>query len=322
MIADREISYLVDRKEKVESFDVLDEFDVFVSAFNDSERVKYVFENILAKKKHWWILPEYNYSGGDLDEIYSAASVIDELPSNEAELVISGMEKSGLDDGSGDLNICIDITGFMRPHIFMLLKYLQSIQVSSLSIVYSEPERYSRGADTDFSLKDVRTVRQVSGFEGIHVPDTDRDVLLLGVGYDHNLMGQVIRYKEGARLLQMLSLPSLTADMYQESLIRLDRVDADELDLPSQTEQFCSANDPFSVAAGASKLYNRERNNQGLSNFYLCPLATKPQALGFGLFYLRELVGTASSVIFPFPRHYNKKTSAGVGRIWRYPIVL
>jgi hypothetical protein len=39
------------------------------------------------------------------------------------------------------------------------------------------------------------------------------------------------------------------------------------------------------------------------------------------LFYLRELVNTASSVIFPFPRHYNKETSAGIGRIWLYPIV-
>ena len=321
MITDGELHYLVDRKEKIDNFDDLDKFDIFISAFNDSHRVRYVFTNIIASQKLWWILPEYNYSAKDLKSIDREENIIDGLSGNEADLVIQGMKSSGIDDPC-QLNVCIDITGFMRPHIFMLLKYFQSAKPKSLTIIYSEPERYLRGADTDFSLKGVQDVRQVSGFEGIHSPEIERDVLLLGVGYDHNLMGQAIRYKESARLLQLLSLPSLAADMYQESLLRVDRVDTDELGPPGRTEQFCSANDPFIIAASASKLYHREQENGGITNFYLCPLATKPQALGFALFYLRELVDTASSVIFPFPSHYNKETSTGVGRIWQYPIVL
>ncbi|MFQ3253298.1 MAG: hypothetical protein ACI9U6_001592 [Loktanella salsilacus] len=320
MISDQELSYLVDCKERIDDFGKMENFDIFISAFNDSERVKHVFANVCASEKFWWILPEYGYSAEDLKSIGKLEKFLNGLAENEADLVIGGMKQSGLEDPSL-LSVCIDITGFMRPHIFMLLKYFQDKKAKSLTVIYSEPERYSRGADTDFSLKDVQDIRQVSGFEGMHNPETDRDVLLLGVGYDHNLMGQAIRYKESARLLQLLSLPSLTADMYQESLLRLDRVDTDDLDPPGRTEQFCSANDPFIVAASASKLYHREVQNGGITNFYLCPLATKPQALGFGLFYMRELVNTASSVIFPFPRHYNKETSAGFGRIWRYPIV-
>jgi hypothetical protein len=320
VISEEELSYLIDSKEKINDFDKLEKFDVFVSAFNDSERVRYVFSNVGANNKFWWILPEYGYSKEDLKSIDKSEQFLDGLSGNEADLVIGGMSKSGLEDPT-QLSVCIDITGFMRPHIFMLLKYFQEKKAKSLTIIYSEPERYSRGADTDFSLKDVQDIRQVSGFEGTHIPETDRDVLLLGVGYDHNLMGQAIRYKESARLLQLLSLPSLTADMYQESLLRLDRVDTDELDPPGRTEQFCSANDPFIVAASASKLYHRELENGGITNLYLCPLATKPQALGFGLFYLRELANSPSSVIFPFPKHYNKETSAGLGRIWRYPII-
>lgn len=320
MISRSEISYLIDSKERVVDFGGLVRFDVFISAYNNSERVKFVFDNVLAEKKYWWILPEYDYSAEDLSGIAGDASCIQELPKSEADLVLRGMIESGLDDPSG-LAVCIDITGFMRQHIFMLLKYFEATRAKSLTFLYTEPKRYSRGADTSFSLKDIQDVRQVSGFEGVHIPDTNRDVLLLGVGYDHQLMGQAIRYKEGARLLQLLSLPSLTADMYQESLIRVDRVDTEELNSPDRTEQFCSANDPFFIAASASKLYHREQLNGGITNFYLCPLATKPQALGFGLFYLRELVDTASSVILPFPRHYSKETSKGVGRIWRYPIV-
>lgn len=320
MISRAEVSYLVDAKQKVESFDAVGKFDLFISAFNHSERVRHVFDKVHANKKHWWILPEYDYSDQDLNEISGDVSRVDGLPENEAELVLNGVKASGLAEPSG-LSVCIDITGFMRHHIFLLLKYFESVRAKSLSMIYSEPERYSRGADTSFSLADIQDVRQVSGFEGVHVPDTSRDVLLLGVGYDHDLMGQAIRYKEGARLLQLLSLPSLTADMYQESLVRVDKVDTEHLDPPGSTEQFSSANDPFLIAASASRLYHREVGNGGISNFYLCPLATKPQALGFGLFYLRELTGTPSSVIFPFPRNYSKATSRGVGRIWLYPIV-
>ncbi|KIC15012.1 hypothetical protein [Leisingera sp. ANG-Vp] len=320
MISSAELAYLVDAKQKITNFDDLNNIDVFISAFNDSERVRYVFNEVVAKEKFWWILPEYNYSGVDLGVIPASDKRVEGLPENEAELILQGVDSSGITDPS-NLDICIDITGFMRPHIFMLLKFFETQKAKSLTILYSEPERYSRGADTSFSLKDIQDVRQVSGYEGSHIPDTSKDVLLLGVGYDHQLMGQAIRFKEGARLLQLLSLPSLAADMYQESLIRVDRVDTDELNPPGRTEQFCSANDPFLVAASASKLYHRELRNGGITNFYLCPLATKPQALGFGLFYLRELVDTASSVIFPFPRRYSKETSKGVGRIWRYPIV-
>lgn len=320
MISRTEVSYLIDSKQRIENFDALGKFDVFISAFNHSERVRHVFANIQASKKHWWILPEYHYSDQDLNEISIDLSRIEGLPENEAELVLKGVHDSGLAEPAA-LSVCIDITGFMRHHIFMLLKYFEASRAKSLSVIYSEPERYSRGADTSFSLEDIQDVRQVSGFEGVHVPDTGRDVLLLGVGYDHYLMGHAIRYKESARLLQLLSLPSLTADMYQESLIRVDKVDTDELNPPGRTEQFCSANDPFLVAASASRLYHRELRNSGISNFYLCPLATKPQALGFGLFYLRELTGTPSSVFFPFPRNYSKATSKGIGRTWLYPIV-
>lgn len=321
MISVEELAYLVDAKSRIVDFSDLGEVDVFISAYNDSERVKFVFDGVKATEKLWWILPEYNYSQPDLHEISSTCSMVNDLPANESDLVLDGVRQSGLEKPT-ELNVCIDITGFMRAHILMLLKYFETSKAKSLTFLYSEPERYSRGADTDFSLKDIENVRQVSGFEGTHVPDTRRDVLLLGVGYDHQLMGQAIRFKENARLLQLLSLPSLTADMYQESLLRIDRVDTDLLNPPGSTDQFCSANDPFLVAASASKLYHREKANAGITNFYLCPLATKPQALGFGLFYLRELVDSASSVIFPFPKHYSKETSKGVGRIWRYPIVL
>ncbi|WP_259639371.1 hypothetical protein, partial [Pseudomonas syringae] len=191
--------------------------------------------------------------------------------------------------------------------------------------IYTEPLHYTRKEDTDFTLSDVSEVRQVSGFEGTHNVDMSRDVskdvLFLGVGYDSHLMSRVSLDKDRARHLQLHSLPSLSADMYQESLIRLDRAG-----LPNNKGDdqvfFSSANDPFFTATALSKALQKICRNTPPSNLYLSPLATKPQTLGFGLFYLRELDGAPASIIFPFSERYSRETSKGIGRSWLYPIFL
>src|SRR5580658_4376694 len=52
---------------------------------------------------------------------------------------------------------------------------------------------------------------------------------------------------------------------------------------------------------------------QGVSTLcvpcYLSPLATKPQVLGFALYYLTECRNTAASLIFPFCQAYDQETS-------------
>ncbi|MCY1557209.1 hypothetical protein D9M68_940400 [compost metagenome] len=129
----------------------------------------------------------------------------------------------------------------------------------------------------------------------------------------------MILEKEGSRLVQLHSLPSLSADMYQESLIRLDRASVPSH--PSDDQVFfSSANDPYLTATALSKAYSRLKSMRNITNLYISPLATKPQALGFGLFYIRELESTPSSVIFPYSSKYSRETSKGIGRSWVYPI--
>ena len=59
-----------------------------------------------------------------------------------------------------------------------------------------------------------------------------------------------------------------------------------------------------------------------ISNLYLAPLATKPQALGFALFYIKELEGMPASIILPINKSYARETGSGVGNVWRYKIQL
>ncbi len=181
-------------------------------------------------------------------------------------------------------------------------------------------KEYEKKENTQFT-RDVCSVRQVSGYEGTHIDEVANDVLIVGVGYDDELISRVINDKDSAQIVHMLSLPSLSADMYQESILRLTK-NTSLKDMTDSQIFFAPANDPFVVAAELSKKINELRTIHNSRNIYLSPLATKPQALGFALCYLNELIDSPASVIFPFSNSYNRETSKGIGRTWLYEVCL
>ncbi|MGT2481237.1 hypothetical protein ACU4GR_25905 [Methylobacterium oryzae CBMB20] len=189
-------------------------------------------------------------------------------------------------------------------------------------MLYTEPESYARRDETAFSIGDVEIVRQVAGFEGQHTTDMSNDVLVVGVGYDHNLVGRAILEKESARLVQLQCLPSLSADMYNESVLRLDRLAIPSYGRVDEHLFFAPANDPFVTGYVLSNAIRTISMNQIISNLYLSPLATKPQALGFALFFHHECIGKPASIIYPFSARHSKGSSTGVGRSWIYPVNL
>ncbi|MEQ1527341.1 MAG: hypothetical protein ABL911_11435 [Gallionella sp.] len=280
--------------------------------------MKHVFECAAAQKKYWVMLPEYGYA---VVEYPQHPDIFSFDRGNEADVIQELIDKI---NGANQLHgkkLCIDITGFMRPHILFLVQYLQTINIMSFDMIYTEPAQYGRKEDTKFS-HDVYQVRQVAGFEGIHIDETANDILVVGVGYDDELISRVVNEKDGAKLYQLRSLPSLSADMYQESILRLDKTPlADQPDMADRVF-FASANDPFVVATELSDKLQELRARKSVDNIYLSPLATKPQALGFALFYIMELRNHPASIIFPFSTSYSRETSAGVGRTWCYEIRL
>ena len=292
------------------------EYDVFISAFNLSDRVAHTFSKINALRKYWIIHNEYNF---DASELPDAGIMLRSNADQESEFCIDVLNSliPAIDNST---RLCVDITGFMRPHILFLIKYFKLVGLSKFDLVYTEPSHYSRRAETVFS-SNVLEVRQINGYEGVHSVDTSNDILLIGAGYDHDLVSHIIANKSGARLIQLLSLPSLSADMYQESLIRLQRIADVPNRLPDDQQAYASANDPYSTYFVLDETIRRirERSPQ-TANIYLSPLATKPQAVGFALYYLDNLENQAASIIFPLTKSYSKETSSGVGRAWRYEI--
>lgn len=308
------ISYL---RCRAETCDFSESWDIFVSAYNASERVQHAHSRANSGRKIWVVLPEYGYESGEIESLVDC--VVVPSGSNEVDVVgriVAAIGEEKLEEG---VRLCIDITGFMRPHIMAFVAKFYDIGLVGYSMMYSEPGQYRERENTSFSGDDVECVRQVVGFEGLHDDDVASDVLIVGMGYDDGLVSRVITDKEGARLIQLLSLPSLSADMYQESILRLDRV---SISVPKDEFDgvfFAPANDPFVVASELSRVVSKLRSASG-RNVYLCPLATKAQALGFAIFYMNELRGTASSILFPFSRTYGRDTSSGVGKCWIYEV--
>lgn len=293
-------------------------WDVFISAFNDSQRVTDVYEIVVAKEKHWLIMPDYNYAESECPE----NSFRCQPDLTEDEYIINFFNKNPKLLNSK--KICIDITGFMRPHLIFMFRYFVSKGIEFVDVIYSDPVSYKKKERTSFTKDKVYNVRQIRGCEGYHVPDTKNDILIIGAGYDHKLIASAADNKAKARKLQLYGFPSLHADMYQENIINA-YVAEDALGggfLDENRSYYAPANDPFVTASVLSQIVKEHEKNEIITNLYLSPLSTKAQTLGFIIYYLWECMDKSVSIIFPFCQEYNRETSVGLSKIWHYKVEL
>lgn len=297
----------------------LGRWDVFLSAYNRSARVNEAFDSIVADEKHWLIHVEYDFADSELPpngHVFRCAV------RDEAEVWHDYFTEAGVERWPRDARICVDITGFMRPHLMLLPRMLQELGFRMLDVIYSDPLAYESGDKTPFTQGSVTSVRQVRGFEGAHVADAgDLDLLVIGAGYDDELIRRVAEAKRAARKFEMFGLPSLQPHMYEENQLRAALADEAVGPLPERAQLFAPANNPFATAQELHDRINEERD-RGVENLYLSPLATKPQALGFALYYLCECAGDAASILFPFAEYYSRETSVGWARTSLYKLEL
>ncbi|MBX7132663.1 MAG: hypothetical protein K1X67_08320 [Fimbriimonadaceae bacterium] len=294
----------------------LERFDIFVSAFNSSDRVRNVFQGVRADKKLWLVHPEYQYAEIELPTGTDCVqpTSLDEVAQIEALL-----------DAMGPLagrSICIDITGFMRHALVFLLPRLSYAGVTSFTALYSEPMRYLKQEATSFSTTTSGVVRPVRGMYG--TPGSGQDHLLMAVGYDHQLVSEVSTYKDGVTVHPLFAFPSLSPDMYQQSALRAEK--SGEVVLRPEwvsNRVFAPANDPFSTAGVVSQTVAEVDSRGQEENIFLSPLSTKVQALGMSLYWFLE--GRARgrcSILLPECVTYSRETSIGLKRLWRYEVEL
>lgn len=301
----------------------LPHFDVLISAYNTSDRVREVFAAVPATRKLWLMHPEYCFEPESLD---LHEEMIWPPSRNEIVQVDSLLAAIGPLEG---LSICVDVTGFMRHVLIFLVAKLEYLAVREFTALYSEPLAYKKREDTPFSTTTSEKVGPIAGLRGRNrssSADQVTDHLIISVGYDHKLIAQVADFKNYTRVYPVFGFPSLAADMYQQSAVSSYGSGAVSKG-PDwyANRRFAPANDPFATADLVGRLVQEIDRVNGAGNIYLAPLATKVQALGFAIYWLyegRHRLGGGVSVILPECLTYSRETSEGVKRLWAYKVEL
>lgn len=294
-------------------------WDRFISAYNLTERVEYVFRTARATRKDWLVHSEYSFGSGSIPSgAFQMSSTAD-----EADWVLSALDVLEIDPNRE--RVCFDITGMMRPHLMCLLGVLADRGVRYFDALYCEPGRYVERHRTTFGAGTVTSVRPVRGLAGLATNDaSESDLLVIGSGYEHNLIAHVAEDKGLALKVQLYGFPPLQPDFYQQSFVRAD-ISADAVGRAPHERRFAAAYDPFATAATLRDIVRDERDqarNRKLGHVYLSPLATRAQALGFALYYLYDCIGTATTVIYPFAPAYEQRSAVGIGGLWHFRVEL
>ena len=291
-------------------------FDIFISAYNSSDRVGTAFNNINAKQKIWLIHPEYQYTE---IEYPIGHTIVAPAPGDEIAQIndlLAAVPNINV------VSLCIDITGFMRNSLAFLIPKLASLGVKSFTAIYSEPVSYAKQEATQFATTTSEVVRPIRGTYG--TPGNGKNHLLIAIGYDHQLISQVFSYKNNVITHPLFAFPSLSADMYQQSALRAEK--SGEIVMKDDwinNRFFAPANDPFATAGMISERVRHIDRKATGENIFLAPLSTKAQVLGMSLYWLLE--GKARgrcSILLPECMTYSRETSIGLKRLWSYEVEL
>lgn len=306
--------FFKEQYESISDLKVDEEYDLFIATYNFTDRVKRPAEHISAKKKIWLMLPDYQedvFLANKTQYYLSGATDYDGILKFFRSLIIQ--------DG---MRLCIDATGFIIPHLLILLKCLRNHEHHpTVDILYSEADRYSDAESTVFSQA-FTSVCQIRGYEGQHVSKMESDIMIIASGYDYSRIRDVASYKKRASKVQMIGFPSMKADMFQENILAASEADLFSV-CPLANNIFTPAYDPF-VAAQTIKEYIEEREQKKhITNIYLAPLSSKPLAIGMALYYLWENgEKKPMSIVYPECDKYIQDNAVGIGRIWLYQDVL
>ena len=302
------------RYERVDDLDDLPEYDCLISAYVELERVMKPSQKIPCKEK-WWVLE---------DGIDGSAFI-----ANDRTFRITEESDGGI---TNELvkkeykRLCIDITGFVIPHLLILLRFLQIKGFYSFDAIYTEPNQYKEGEETQFTETPIY-VKQILGYSGMHISDMSNDLLVVAAGYDHSRIVEVATEKKSAKKVLLFGFPPCSPGMFQENILRAFQAEpAVGMDCFRNMDLniFAPANDPFSTAQALKEYIDKAlRSKASFTNLYLSPLSSKPQALGIALFYIWEKGWEKEwSIIYPFCNKYLHDTSSGISRIWKYEVII
>lgn len=302
------------RYDRVADLSDLPDYDCLISTYVESERAKAPSQYIRCKEK-WWVL-EDDAERSDFIKDDRTFRITEESDGGIAKELVNKHYR----------RICVDITGFVIPHLLILLRFLQIRGLRSFDIIYTEPNQYKEGEETQFTETPI-CVKQVLGYSGMHISDMSNDLLIVAAGYDHSRIIEVATEKKSAKKVLLFGFPPCSPGMFQENILRAFQAEpAVGMDCFRNIDLniFAAANDPFATAQALKDYIDKAlRSKYPFTNLYLSPLSSKPQALGMALHYIWERGWEKEwSIIYPFCNKYLHDTTSGISRIWKYEILL
>jgi len=280
-------------------------YDFFFSGYDECDRTSVIFDKITAREKFWINFPHYRLTPA-VGHLYQCTSL------KEDECFIDLFAALHL---QADSRVCVDITGFVRPHLIFFITLLHRAGIKLVDFIYYEPKHYEKAEETIFSgfPEEPRIIEGCGSNDSS--ADVEKDLLIVTAGYDDQLVAAVSKYKSRIKKkYYILGLPSLQADMYQESILKLYQA---QDSIGTRIDRYAPAFDPFVAAQAINEIVHE---NPGHNNIYLSPLSTKPHTLGIALYYLWNFQSLPINIIFPFSKIYKPKTAIGVKKTWKYTV--
>ena len=202
-----------------------------------------------------------------------------------------------------DKKILLDFSVMIKPYFFLLLKYLSTIPLKELYLLYTEPSLYDEFTRGTISGKDV------PGYSGAKDP-TKKDALILLLGFEGDRALEVLNEVSPNLTIPVNGFPAYRPVFKDRSILE-NKILLEEEDI-FKNLRFAPANDPFETKKVLEDIYSEFRNEYNIS---VAPLGTKPMALGSCLFALEH---SECRIIYPYPMEYLPKSSLGWGNTWIY----
>lgn len=292
------------------------QYDIFISSYVNSQRVLEPAENINAIQKVWFATEE------EKGELFLQGKDVTYIKTNEDYILIS--EKLNKLNLEGK-RICIDATGFRIPYLMFLMRFMAMFNIKKFDVLYTEPTQYRCAENTQFSDL-FYEVKQMYGMSGLHTSKNDNDLLIIAAGYDHSRIVDVASKKKDCKKVLLFGFPAISPGMFQENILRAHEAEAaigTECFKDMDYNIYAPAYDPFVTAQSISEYIEKLSKRKLITNIYLSPLSTKPQAIGMALYFLWEHGYEKNlSLIYPYCQQYITDNSDGIARIWRYEIQL
>lgn len=206
--------------------------------------------------------------------------------------------------------LVLDMSVFTKRHLLMTLRWLDDRGCwERLHVIYSEPEDYVVSEHVPLSFG-IAAIHQIPGF--CATPDISRPLhLVVFLGYEGDRALAVYEYIQPMITTLMIACPPYRPEWEG----RTENFNRDIIKLVGQDNVLrVDAVDPV-ASAGAMAQCFRDGTGRAPHGKIICPLGTKPQALGVYLF-VRDCLEPPAIVYASPMRHNHEFYSKGIGTTW------